>query len=252
MTCANAFSCAVYAGMVCLCLLQLVVPAAWQQDLPTVSAVELLHADTRVIELADGITYEPHPVTGSAVWVAEIVTRETLQGTAVRRDRWTTDPHLPEALRAHESDYRTSGYDRGHLAAAANHGQPAAKDATFSLANAVPQVPAVNRGPMRWLEESLREKARGGDDLVIVTAPIYELSGAKEYAGRLPVPQAFVKAVLVLREGQPVAAHGYRIRNCTGAGIELVTIDAIEAALQRDLFHALPDEIETKLESGEE
>ncbi len=218
---------------------------------PRIAIADFLHVASRVIELAPGIVYEPHPCTGSAYWVAEIVTPDTLQGTATRRDRWTPDAHLPAALRANESDYRTSGYDRGHLAAAANHGQPAAKDATFNLANAVPQLPAVNRGPMRWLEESLREKVRSGQSLVIVTAPTYDLHADKIYAGRLRVPSAFVKAVLVLENGYPIAASGYRIKNCVGASLELVTVDAIEEILQRDLFVALPDDIEAQLERGE-
>jgi endonuclease G len=44
-------------------------------------------------------------------------------------------------FRATLNDYRRSGYDRGHLAAAGNHKYwPMAQKETFSLSNMSPQV----------------------------------------------------------------------------------------------------------------
>lgn len=205
-------------------------------------------AQPRAIELAPGIVYEPNPATGAAAWVAELVTAESLAGETQRPSSFRVDANLPAGLRARDADYRASGYDRGHLAAAANHGPRSA--ATFSLANVVPQKPDVNQGPMKQLEESLRGLVDLRTSLVIVTAPLYELDGPKRFAGRLPVPSAFVKAVLVFEEGRPIEGLAYRIDNAPRAGIQLTTIDQVESAIARDLFSFLPDDVESRLESA--
>lgn len=56
--------------------------------------------------------------------------------------------------RATNADYRGSGFDRGHLAAAANHKwTQKAMDDTFYLSNVAPQV---NNVPLSLLEEGQR------------------------------------------------------------------------------------------------
>ena len=51
------------------------------------------------------------------------------------------EENIPENLRAKNLDYINTGYDRGHLAAAANHKISfCAYEQTFSLANIAPQV----------------------------------------------------------------------------------------------------------------
>jgi DNA/RNA endonuclease G (NUC1) len=51
------------------------------------------------------------------------------------------DKGLDAALRSRLADFKGSGYDKGHLAPAANHkGSQAAMDDTFVLSNISPQV----------------------------------------------------------------------------------------------------------------
>ena len=76
-----------------------------------------------VFELAPGILYEPDPATGSARWVAERLTADTIQGGAERAGAFHRDPHL--AGGACDADYEGSGYDKGHLAAAGELGAAA-------------------------------------------------------------------------------------------------------------------------------
>lgn len=207
-------------------------------------------AAPRTIALAPGIVYEPNPSTGSAAWVAELVTAESLEGETPRPSTFRVDLEVPSSARARDEDYRASGYDRGHLAAAANHADQ--MPATFSLANVAPQMPEVNRGPMKQLEAALRGRVDQRTSLLIVTAPLYELDEPRRSAGRLPVPTAFVKAVLVLVDGRAAEGLAYRIGNHRQAAIQLRSIDQVEALLQRDLFSFLPDDTETRLEAGGE
>lgn len=63
--------------------------------------------------------------------------------------------------RATNADYRGSGFDRGHLAAAANHKwTQKAMDDTFYLSNVAPQV---NKVPLSLIEEGQRLDGRNQD-----------------------------------------------------------------------------------------
>lgn len=64
------------------------------------------------------------------------------------------DPYDIDDLR-HE-DYTNTGYDRGHLVPNADYGTD-----TYFISNAVPMVPAFNRGMWRISEQMIRDKYKG-------------------------------------------------------------------------------------------
>lgn len=83
-------------------------------------------------------------------WVGEHLTVESLQrGDGVSRDksRFKEDRELPEMFRAFPRDYTGSGYDRGHMAPAADAvATQTEMDETFLMSNIAPQVgPGFNR-----------------------------------------------------------------------------------------------------------
>ena len=49
------------------------------------------------------------------LWVSYHLTRQHLQGTQERIDRFKPDPDLQVGKKAELSDYKGSGYDRGHI-----------------------------------------------------------------------------------------------------------------------------------------
>lgn len=77
-----------------------------------------------------------------------------------RRARFHEEAALPEEFRSRNGQYRGSGYDRGHLIPAADfrHIPTAVKD-TYTLCNAVPQVPSMNRHGWARLESFVRKVA---------------------------------------------------------------------------------------------
>lgn len=86
------------------------------------------------------LCYDPR--SRSALWVIEQLNRDTLSGASDRAAcEFQEDDSVHEYHRATNADYRGSGFDRGHLAAAANHrwSQKAMRD-TFYLSNIAPQV----------------------------------------------------------------------------------------------------------------
>ena len=55
-------------------------------------------------------------------WVFEKITADDLGGDADRKEcDFKSDPEVHDYFRAKNNDFKGSGYDRGHLAAAANH-----------------------------------------------------------------------------------------------------------------------------------
>lgn len=99
-----------------------------------------------------------------------------------RRPHFVEESNLPESFRSRNSHYRQSGYDRGHMAPAGDFqfGQPD----TFTLTNACPQHPTLNRTLWNRLEQWVRRVvvavedrgARGAKHNVVVmvlTGPLW-------------------------------------------------------------------------------
>lgn len=77
---------------------------------------------------------------------------------ATRRARFYEEASLPVEFRSRNGHYRGSGYDRGHLAPAADFPSAIVKD-TYSLCNTIPQVPSMNRHGWAQLEAFVRRVA---------------------------------------------------------------------------------------------
>ncbi|KAJ1550699.1 nuclease, partial [Nowakowskiella sp. JEL0078] len=119
------------------------------------------------------------------------------------------DQELPKLFRSRISDYRDSGFDRGHLAPAADvTGGQDAMNETFLLSNISPQVASgFNRGYWASLEHFVRDLTNTFDEFSVVTGPLYlphQENDGKYYVkyqmlGNPPntaVPTHFFKAIL--------------------------------------------------------
>lgn len=109
-------------------------------------------------------------------YVAEHLTADSLKnGGASRADMpFREDPTIPPHLRARLTDYKGSGWDRGHMAAAANHrsSEHAMAD-TFYMTNIAPQSPSVNRDYWARLEKFTRDLTKACTDVHVITGPLY-------------------------------------------------------------------------------
>ena len=131
-------------------------------------------------------------------WVAyELTAEEAASTQAKRTNRFYPDRTIPEQT-AHPDDYKRSGYDRGHLAPAADmrFSEDAMRD-SFCMTNIAPQAPELNRRLWADLEKEIRRWAERDESLLIVTGPLFLGKDFKTIGeNEVAVPDFFFKVVL--------------------------------------------------------
>ena len=108
-------------------------------------------------------------------WVYEHLTVNTLLGETDRSNfNFLEDETIPNHLRTFLIDYKDTGFDRGHMAPAANH-RTSSDDMndTFYLTNICPQCPQFNRGYWLKLEKYVRDLTKVYDHVDVITGPLY-------------------------------------------------------------------------------
>jgi len=112
------------------------------------------------------------------IWVFEHLTKENTCKTENSCDRdnfdFCEDQTIVDKFRATNKDFKRSGFDRGHLAAAANHrAQAKWMEETFLLSNISPQTPALNQILWNNLERYTRSLCHHFEDVYVCSGPLY-------------------------------------------------------------------------------
>lgn len=132
------------------------------------------------------------------IYVAERLNRQIIYKARenVRSDQFYADARLPRAERAELDDYKGSGYDRGHMAPAADMADSTAMAQSFSLANMVPQAPVNNRKTWAAIEKATRQYVlRASGDVYVITGPVYDSRPATIGNNKIWVPRHLFKLV---------------------------------------------------------
>lgn len=179
----------------------------------------------------------------------EIIESETT-GDEPRKKSFEAD-HTIDGC-AESSDYRNSGYDRGHMAPAADmKWSKVAMEESFLMTNICPQVKSLNSGIWHRLEQRVREWAARDSSIIVVCGPIFTPGKPVEQIGEIgvAVPHRFFKALYAPGRNIGIA---FIFDNDKVKG-ELrkyaVTIDSVERETGLDLFYNLPDDIENEVEN---
>lgn len=185
-------------------------------------------------------------------WVAWELTRRETKGKNVRISRFSPDPDLPEPRVTH-ADYTRSGYDRGHMAPAADmKWSQQAMQESFYMSNVCPQNQKLNRDDWNDLEETCRLWARKYGAVYIACGPIYDSKQPKRIGEhKVAVPDRFFKVVLINNATNPVAmgfifpnaAHHQKLEKY------MYSVDAVEKITGLDFFSPLPDSTERRIEA---
>ena len=187
----------------------------------------------------------------AAFVIYKLTAREALTKEAQRTNRFRRDPEIPTGS-ATTADYRRSGYDRGHLAPAADMAFSVQTMAdSFFMSNMSPQKPAFNRGIWKRLEEQVRQIAIREKAIYVVTGPILPKKKTVTIgANQVTVPTHYYKVIFDLTP--PRKMIGFILPN-EGSDRPLedfaVTVDVVEKATGLDFFSALPKAVQERLES---
>jgi endonuclease G, mitochondrial len=187
-----------------------------------------------------------------ATWVAYELTKKETAKLVKRKNNFIPDPDVKTGT-ADDIDYEGSGYDKGHLAPAADMcWSESSMEESFYFSNMSPQEPGFNRGIWKKLEEQVRNWAIAYNSVYIVTGPV--LSDGLPVIGpdKVSVPKYYYKVILDYT-GPETKGIGFIIPN-SGSNQPLqkyaVSIDSVEKFTGIDFFPALPDNEERLIESN--
>ena len=152
--------------------------------------------------------------------VANVFSTELVQnGRTPRVDSFKPDPTIPNSPTP--EDYTNSGFDRGHMAPAADSSTPAQMSDTFYMTNMTPQYPSVNRIAWKMLEESVR----GMEFKYAVTGAVYKDYTKVIGKHKVPVPTMLYK-VVYLQDG---TIKAFKADNVAGVKVAMpIDINELE------------------------
>lgn len=206
--------------------------------------------------------------------------RDSWSNTTWLGKHWTADPFqaddaVPEDGRTELSDYKGSGYDRGHMCASEDRiSSQNVNGQTFYLTNMHPQVNAFNAEVWKKMESQLRTwrdnvVATGGEMYVCKGGTIRNVTlggasatgvldknpvtGASNATLRMPVPKYFFMAVIIKNPGGTYYGMAYwaehKADKSTNLKPYMISIDELERRTGYDFFCNLPDYIEEPAEA---
>jgi endonuclease G len=180
-----------------------------------------------------------------ASWVAYVLTRsEVEEGNVERTDDFRPDTSIYTGS-AELSDYRGSGYDRGHLAPAGDmKWSRKAMSESFLLSNMSPQEGSFNRGIWRRLEEQVRDWAVEKDSIYVISGPVLHTVRDSIGENHVGVPAYYFK---VLADLSPPGHSFIAFLLPNEASREdlrhyAISVDSLEAFTAYDFFASAPDQ----------
>ncbi|GHF96744.1 hypothetical protein GCM10017783_05800 [Deinococcus piscis] len=168
--------------------------------------------------------------------VGEYLVPTEFDGNVQRQDNFVPDPDLPTGESAELNDYRRSGYDRGHMAPAADFKSSAqAMAESFYLSNMVPQNHDMNTGVWAALESATRACAKDRGGVFVLTGPVLGKNPAI-IGGGVAVPDALFKVIVSGKEARAFVIPNKDQASDTNFGRYEVTPEMVEGLTSLTLF----------------
>jgi endonuclease G len=190
--------------------------------------------------------------TEQADWVAWELNTSELNGAVKRSNNYCPDPKVNTGS-ATDKDYYKSGFDRGHLAPAADMAwDNEVMDESFYYSNMSPQAASFNRGIWKRLESRTRKWAEEYQQVFVVSGPLYLAKTKAIGPNEVIVPSHYYKAILVLNNDIQQAI-GFIMPNKKSTNDiyhYAVSIDSIEEVSGLDLYSAIRNRYEKTIETS--
>ena len=186
--------------------------------------------------------------TKFADWVAYHVTPSTIDGPSRSRN-WRADPAISSSATLEPSDYTGAhaqlSTDRGHQVPLASFSNTSSWAELNYLSNITPQASDLNQGPWVDLENAVRSYVRTGQDVYVVTGPLYDW-----YFGTLPgadeshtIPSGYFKVVITNVNGWVEASAFIMEQNVSRSDSHCLyetTVDQVESWSGLNVMPSLP------------
>lgn len=197
-----------------------------------------------------GYTLSYNETYEQANWVAYELTAKETQKAFERTNKFLVDPAVSTGS-ATDADYKKSGFDRGHLAPAADMGwSSTTMIESFYFSNMSPQLPGFNRGIWKNLESLARSWANENESIYVVTGPVFTNGMSTIGGNQVAIPNYYYKVILDYREPS-LKGIGFILPNASSS-LPLqhfaVSIDSVEKVTGIDFYHLLSDDQEAYLE----
>lgn len=164
-------------------------------------------------------------ISRTPLWSGEHLTKEGLRHKSKRSNDFHPEEQLDNDERAELIDYARSGYDRGHMAPAADMSNKASQHECFTLANMIPQNSKNNRGIWSSIEGATRHLTNQKGELYVITGPIFSGTNVKRIGGRVLVPTQLYKAIFDPSTGEGAA---YLVNNTPTNDYQVISIAQLE------------------------
>lgn len=218
-------------------------------------AMPAVKATDKIIKYGDNYIIAFNENTLIANWVAYELTKEQTYGTGNRKAenmQFRQDSTL-KFKQADYTDYRRSGFVKGHMAPAADFKiNNEAMWTTFYFPNCIPQPHDFNQSQWEHLESRVRGWARNFESVYLVTGTVVgKAKNGKIGTNGVVVPDIVYKALLTSKNGkyQAIAFIMDNDDSCPSFEQCVYTIDDLEHLTGLDFFPRLDDVIEEKVES---
>jgi len=183
-------------------------------------------------------------------WVAYELLKSELEMNYKRTNRFLEDTLVITGT-ANNLDYKNSGYDKGHLAPAADMmWSEQAIAESFYFSNITPQLPSFNRGIWKRLEGKIRKWVVKYDRLYITTGPIFNSYGKTIGENSVCIPTHFYKIVLIYNDTikQSIGFIFPHMKCDSDIFDYAVSIDSVELVTGEDFYFLIPDKLEEVIE----
>ena len=177
-------------------------------------------------------------VARGPLYSASYLTRDRVAASSglPRVNSFRDDTRLPENERSSITDYRGTGYDRGHVAPNGDMADERSQSESFLMSNMMPQVASQNRGIWAAIESATRDMVTREGAAYVVSGPLFVGGTLQRLNGRLLIPTHTFKAVYVPSTGQ---SGVYIAPNDESGAWEAISLDRLTQMAGFDPFPAV-------------